>query len=682
MNHKDLINKIKDQSKDIKIPESLEPENMEKRLKDMPRSRRKISTKNVFQLSGIVAAAILLIVLIPNIKGKADPLANTIISQEVSSTESAIPIAESYEALYNEFKKLEKATNFQTMLVDGIASVFNSEKNTISIEDAKEGSNTGSGSTQSSSKDYSTTNIQVDGVDEGDIIKTDGDYIYVSNEKRATVQIIKVDGATLELVSEIKKTSENNYIPELYIDGNYLAIIETSYEYSILPIFENGNGNMTVRKNQATLNIYNITDRKNPELLSTLIQDGSYQSSRKSGDYIYLFTNYYANMNTDNSGSEDVISTYVPYVNGEPLAIESIYIPVEINSTGYVVITSTDIKNSSSFTDELAVVANASHFYVSNENIYVVNGIWGKDYDNNTPYNESEILKFSYKDGRITPSATGIFKGTIDDSFSLDEYNGFLRVVSTVFHYQDYSNSNRIAVSSNNTSNSLYVLDSNLKMVGSIEDLAPEEQIYSARFFGDKGYFVTFKNIDPLFSVDLSDPYNPKILGELKISGFSDYLHFYSEDLLLGIGYEADVNTGARQGLKLSMFDISNPRDVKEIHKLVLTEVNSSPAMYNHRAVLISPERNIFGFMVEGHYKYNRDNYNWFSEYRTFSYDRERGFSQNLVSSLMDSNNNWSYYVDARGLYIEDYLYIIGYDYQISIYDLKSNTFIGKWMNQ
>ena len=123
--------------------------------------------------------------------------------------------------------------------------------------------------------------------------------------------------------------------------------------------------------------------------------------------------------------------------------------------------------------------------------------------------------------------------------------------------------------SSGNSTNSLLVLDENLKVIGEIEDLAPGEQIYSARFLGDTGYFVTFRNMDPLFSVDLTNPKKPKILGELKITGFSEYLHPYDDNLLLGIGREISPDKGNFKGLKLSMFDISNPKNVTEIQKIV-----------------------------------------------------------------------------------------------------------------
>ena len=132
--------------------------------------------------------------------------------------------------------------------------------------------------------------------------------------------------------------------------------------------------------------------------------------------------------------------------------------------------------------------------------------------------------------------------------------------------------------SSGQEKNNLYILEEDLSLAGCIEGMAPGESIYSARFMGDTGYFVTYRNTDPLFSVDLSDPYQPRVIGELKVTGFSEYLHFWGDDQLLGIGYETDPETGRTQGLKLSMFDISDPANMKEVNKYVLEDFSYSPA--------------------------------------------------------------------------------------------------------
>ena len=133
------------------------------------------------------------------------------------------------------------------------------------------------------------------------------------------------------------------------------------------------------------------------------------------------------------------------------------------------------------------------------------------------------------------------------------------------------------------TTNTLYVLDDKLKELSRIEELAPDESIYSARFIGNTGYFVTFRQMDPLFSVDLSDPKKPEILGALKIPGFSEYLHPYGDGLLLGIGMDTDPTGMTTNGVKLSMFDVSDPKDVREIQKYVIEGAYSTDAAYNYK---------------------------------------------------------------------------------------------------
>ena len=204
----------------------------------------------------------------------------------------------------------------------------------------------------------------------------------------------------------------------------------------------------------------------------------------------------------------------------------------------------------------------------------------------------------------------GSVKGYLNNSFSLNEYNGNLRVVST--YTGDDANAVR-DFASNITGqyyeqnwtehNALYVLDEQLKQIGKIEGLADNETIRSARFFGDIGYFVTFRQTDPLFSVDLSDPANPQILGELKVSGFSSYLHFYGENHLLGIGYEADEATGMITGLKLSMFDISDPKQVTEVNRFTIPGITWCPAIENYKSILVQPEKNLIGFYCVGRKK-------------------------------------------------------------------------------
>lgn len=193
--------------------------------------------------------------------------------------------------------------------------------------------------------------------------------------------------------------------------------------------------------------------------------------------------------------------------------------------------------------------------------------------------------------------------------------------------------------------NSVYVLDEKLKKVGSIEGLAEDERVYSARLMGDVGYFVTYRETDPLFSVDFSDPKKPEIIGELKIPGFSEYLHFYGEDLLLGIGMDVDEDGFTTNGVKLSMFDISDNTDVKEVQKYVMKNVYSADVMYDYRAALIDRKKNIIGFSAN-----SGDG----ESYYVFSYDEKNGFE-----CLMDETVNGNGYQTARGVYIDTVLYVV-----------------------
>ena len=178
-----------------------------------------------------------------------------------------------------------------------------------------------------------------------------------------------------------------------------------------------------------------------------------------------------------------------------------------------------------------------------------------------------------------------VIGGTVTDDFATNEYDGYLRVLTTRW-------------SGNTQDNCIYVLNQDMEIVGKAEGLAEGESIYSARFMGNTGYFVTYRQVDPLFSVDFTDPENPKILGELKVTGFSEYLHFTERTVCFGIGWETDPDTGTRKGLKLSMFDISDPSDVKEISRKIIENIDYFPGEYNYKALTVSPQKNVIGFVT------------------------------------------------------------------------------------
>ncbi len=443
------------------------------------------------------------------------------------------------------------------------------------------------------SSDYSRTNIQEFGVDEADIVKTDGQYFYILRRSGSVTIVDARDPNALKEASTIPPADPGLLgSNELYVDGDILNVIAIRQSTSLE---QSGDVYYPSSSRQTMLYTYDISDRTDPKLSGTVSQDGSYETSRKNGSFIYLFTSWYPDL-----GATYQESRIVPSVNGTDLKVSDFYIPESLTSSSYLLISSVNIEDPQNILDRKALVSGTSNFYVSPENIYIANENWNSDAA------MTDIMKFHYEDGRITGTAAGSVKGYLNNSFSLNEYNGFLRAVST-YYDADYEEQN-----------GLYILDDMLNITGSIEDLAEGETIRSARFFGDIGYFVTFRQTDPLFSVDLSDPAAPAVLGELKVSGFSSYLHFYGENLLLGMGYEADEETGVTSGVKLSMFDVSDPANVTELHRLVIPGVTWCPSIDNYKSILIDPQKNIFGFFCG-------------ERYLVFSYNKEKGFVSELV---------------------------------------------------
>lgn len=556
-------------------------------------------------------------------------------------------------------------------------------------------------SAEDTEREYSGTNLQEQGVDEADVVKTDGKYFYIKRANQNEIAIVKVDGEQMSTVSRItlpdSSEEEEQYLHEFYVLGDKLALMSTVYIYYAS---EEGKVLDSCRE-ETRIMIYDISDRQTPNLISELSQDGAYDSSRMNGGYLYTFSDHYIY----NKIQRDKPESYIPCTEGEVIACEDIYIPEQADSTHYKVITSInlDAPESIHFQTEKAVLCGSGLSYVSTNAIYFLAGSYVNRTEDN--YNTSEIWKFSYQDGNIIGSASGMVKGDIRDQFAMSESDGYLRVVTTYYKTEPRSTNGFLwgssmaiadvaSVSNEDMKNGLYILDGNLNVVGSLEDLAPGEQIYSARFFTDTAYFVTFRQTDPLFSVDVSDPTNPVLLGELKIPGFSEYLHPYGKGRLLGIGYAAD-DDGMQTGIKLSMFDVSDPANVKEIATEVIAEINdtayySSPALYNHKAVLIDAGKNLIGCNLEGYIYDVSKSYVSRSEtennaYVVYGYEEGQGFflkhKTELVVPQWYSNysDSASYEKEMakgseiRGAYIGNYFYTINEGYTIQCFDMGDN---------
>lgn len=507
----------------------------------------------------------------------------------------------------------------------------------------------------SPNEDYSTTTEQVEGVAEADIVKTDGKYIYYI--KGTTLSIYSAKGAESSLISRTELSREHTAeYGDMFLKDDRLIIIQP----------EHYNKN----KSSVAILIYDIRDPAAPKQISQVCQDGWYNSARMVGDYMYLISNCHINVAAID---KDDPSTFVPTteVNGvcEPVPADSIYRYEEEEYTNqYTVIGSFNYKDGS-LKDTASLLGGTDNVYCSKGNIILADSKYNKEnnQEGSYPINQTVVSCLEIKEGQIEYKNSGEVDGVLENQFFIDEYNGYFRFVTTATVAtqvrQKFDNSEHEVISyREETSARLTILDSKLKKVGEITDLARGERVYSVRFMGDTAYFVTFRQTDPLFSADLSDPTNPKILGELKIPGFSEYMYPYGDGLLLGFGMDADENTGRTKELKLSMFNISDPANVTEQDKTIIDNSSYSPALYNHKAMLVNKNKNLIGFAAT-------DDFNN-SNYVVLKYTG-KGF---ITVATLKIETDYKYAMDdVRGLFIADAFYVISKN-TLQVFDIANFT--------
>ena len=665
MDQKELLDKIRHSAEHIEVPESLTAEKMEEKLRQSE-GQKKIQRRKIM-VRWIEAAAVLALVaaggtqigiqkqpgtgnvtearlqttqeqtaeemtageLQERTTEKEDTKEETTQTEEEQFTDSGTVTGysqvDSEEELYDALKDCQYQTSYYAR--GGLGDqVMLLEESAVS-DTASSSADTGA---VSSSTDYSQTNVREAGVDEGDVVKTDGKYLYILKSD-SSVKIVDIQSSEMELVSTVTLDQLNESIEEIYLEDNQLILVTSGYDSSMEE--QESDVYAVDRYTYAAVSVYDISDREHPQQTERMTQEGTYRQSRKNGNYFYLLTQY-----SPSIGESVDDSDVIPLVNEEKVTVNNIYLPSDLNQPDYLVVSGTDLSDLQKPVSTKAIVSGASDFYMSTDSLYICCQNWehGKS--------STQILKFSCVDGEITASNMAELPGYLNDTFSLDEYDGYLRVLTT----ED----------GNGESNNLFVLDEDMNTISTIRDIASGETIRSARFVGDMGYFVTFRQTDPLFCVDLSDPENPEILSELKISGFSSYLHMYGENRLLGIGYEADEDTGSQTGVKLSMFDISDPENVTEENKYVIKDAYYLPFDYNYKAITIDADNNLIGFVCD-------------EEYMVFRYDEEKGF-ENVLTYTMSDNNYWDGQEACRGVYAGGRFYIVDRE-KVLMFDMEQD---------
>jgi uncharacterized secreted protein with C-terminal beta-propeller domain len=425
--------------------------------------------------------------------------------------------------------------------------------------------------------DFSTTNIQVAGVDEADIVKTDGEYIYlVSGNKTVIAKAYPPEQA--QVLSEIELEGT---IVGIFINGNRLVVFEEETPY--YPYYDVRWGTeekfyMPYRSPKTHVRVYDVSDRENPSLEREISANGQYVSSRMIGDYTYLVVNEPVYQEDDEVNLPKVsVGNEEKKIPAEDIWYSDVVDYYYMYTTIVAVNTQNDGQEP---TYETILLGASSNLYVSLNNIYLTFPVWGTGMGD---FDKTSIHRIHIAGDEITPVASGEVPGTLLNQFSMDEYDGYFRMATTT-HGQT-------------PQNNVYVLDMGLNVTGSLPDLASGETIYSARFMGERCYLVTFRNIDPLFVIDLTDPYNPQRLGELKITGYSSYLHPYDENHIIGIGKETvaeQEDFAWYQGVKISLFDVSNVDKPEEIGKFIIGERGTdSPVLWDHKAFLFDKSRNL-----------------------------------------------------------------------------------------
>ncbi len=442
----------------------------------------------------------------------------------------------------------------------------------------------------SGTEDHSTTNTQVEGVDEADIIKTDGRYIYMLSGE--VVHIVKAGGA-MELAAKV--TLEEGYPQEMYVDGNRLVIVGSRYTGDVYPavredkVVEDAARIMpNFGKSLTFANVYDISDMGNVQLLRSFEVEGSLTTSRKQGDYLYLLSN----LSIWNWGEGEVRPMMGENGKLAPMPVDDIMVMPGRPAEAYLTLSAINVADASEAVNSETIAGSGYTTYMSNSAMYIALNSWYYNEDS-----KLDIARFSVADGSIGYTGSGQVKGWLNNQFSMAEHNGYLRVATT--YWNETSSQNE---------NNLYVLDNGMQISGAILGFAPNERIYSARFMGDRGYVVTFRQTDPLFVFDLSDPANPRITGELKVPGFSSYLHPISDNVILGVGsdvkdvYVKDNNgnevviSQQTGGIKLSLFDVSDMGKPREIDSLVIGERGYTELEYNHKAAMFKENQSLLAF--------------------------------------------------------------------------------------
>jgi inhibitor of cysteine peptidase len=432
-------------------------------------------------------------------------------------------------------------------------------------------------SNQYSDNSYSATNIQVEGVDEADIVKTDGNYIYVATNNnyqsasQNNVYVVKADTQDPRVIAKIN-LGNDTYVAGLFLsqDGSKLLVIGSQYQFYAYggAAREYIMSYPGVSNVNTFLSVYDVSEKASPVLARNVTLSGSYFNSRMIGNYVYAVVSQPTYLVNNN-----VVLPQV-YENAKAAEIEPTSIYYADTKDTYFTFTTfiglNIMDDAQEPTNMTVMMGGTSTMYVSLNNIYVTYPTWSDQGQ------YTSIYRISVNDGVLSNEiAKGNVLGHVLNQYSMDEHNGYFRLATTSWN--------------ETTRNTVYVLNSNLTTIGKVklENAEVRETIQSVRFMGDKAYVVTFEQKDPFFVLDMSNPEEPRVAGKLEIPGYSSYLHPYDENHVIGLGKEGN-------NVKLSLFDVSDVNNPTEIAKYIVEgDWTDSEALQEPKAFLFDKEKEL-----------------------------------------------------------------------------------------
>lgn len=511
----------------ISAPDSIDENNIIDKLSSKP--KLKLHQKTTFKA---IVGAIACFALAVGIFAYAAPVYQKVPTPTVDlQNDDVVASFESYSDIKKAVNKFSRQQYYDTGTSKGgfneIADTF------LGAESAD------------SSLSFAKTYIQVEGVDEADIIKNDGKYIYYVNNK-SEIKIYQGE----ELITTISDFNQENTDKYICIDDIYIKADELVVNVTADAYYD--------EKSVVTTDsyIYDLSDISNPRQTKKFTQSGNYTTSRLIDNTLYVISNKYV---YDCKTEEDCYIVTGENENETTLPAASIKCGESINDTNILVVSAVNLYTQERTADTKAFLGCGSSVYCNKNHMYItVNGA------------ETEIVKAELTESEIKFTATAKVKGYVHNQFSMDERNGCFRIAT-----------------SDEIGNNLYIFDSQLNKISEITGFAENEQIQAMKYIGDMAYVITYEQIDPLFVIDLSDPHNPEIKGSVEITGFSSQLVSVDENTLLGIGYDD------QSGIKIALFDISNPSSPAVLDSY--TMLNSySNAQHNHKAIVVNKGKNYF----------------------------------------------------------------------------------------